>query len=153
MSLSLTPISEAWLPPKPRKYKRNEFSESNKQVEILKNSNLQVTNSAPSGNDTRYVGFAHASDPSSSPEAPPVESTSQPKTRKETLSVDISDDTILDKLQPFKQEYVTYIVHSALYKHFAIDPEPEAKNIDNNLKTIIALVALLFVIDILMKMN
>ena len=108
MSLSLTPLNEAWNIPKVKKKKeQNTYTKTETQKEMLIDANLEVNNNIPSGNNNIDVNY----------HKPLQEQQVETNDNKQSLTVQITDSEVIQLLNRYNMSYIKDIINKSVKKY------------------------------------
>ena len=143
MSLSLTPINEAWQIQKIKKPKiQNSFSNHDTQVKLLRENNHQIqpTNIIPSGSNLSEKNYK--------PVANSQEAVSQPKIdSKSHLLINFDNPLVIDYLSKYKESFAKTLIEELIINSISkppeiVQPQKVETFIDDNDNSLIIIIVL-----------
>ena len=147
MSLSLTPINEAWQIQKIKKPKlQNSFSNHDNQVKLLKENNHEIhpKNMIPSGSnlsDKNYKQLAPSTD---------IVQPLAKQSEKQSLTIEFDNPIVLRYLNKYKESFAKELVEGIIVNSIeeksqhTVETFTDGKNVDNTIIIIILAVILLY---------
>ena len=151
MNLSYTSIKDAFsLPKVNRQTKGNEYTDINHQKEFLQRKSLPLSNSIPNAYDNQHFHQSIHSE----------QQVSSISTNK-TLSLNISDPKLIKEFEKYNPTYLEEFLKEKIFDLNPIPPptptpspnmiENFMNNMDGDMKQLLMILALIFIIDILIR--
>ena len=126
MSLSLTPLNEAWNIPKVKKKKdQNTYTKTETQKEMLIDANLEVNNNIPSGNNNIDVYYHE----------PLQEQQVEKKDTNQSLTVQITDNEVIQLLKRYNISYIQNIINKSVKKYLNSNTKEDNSNTKEDVET------------------
>ena len=146
MSLSLTPINEAWQIQKIRKPKiQNNFSNPDTQVKLLRENNHQIqpTNIIPSGSNLSDKNYKPVTVTNPQEEKPYNNS-------KDHLLFKLDNPLVIEYLSKYKESFATNLIENLILDSINKTQEPEkVETFDQvNDNSVIIICALMFILSL-----
>jgi hypothetical protein len=123
MSLSLTPLTEAWSIPKVKKKKeQNIYTTNDAQKKILNDANLELNTSLPTGNNINEMKYFATSN-EKIPQSIEKENSEKENIKKKSITVEITDNSVVQLLEPYNMSYIKTIINKSIKQYLNKDVE------------------------------